>query len=164
MSIDKLALTCKVLMDERVLELRKEVEGLKLSLYWERHSIYVFEKAMTWCNSNEDISCECESCIRTKIDFPSIHSLFFEQGLERFDGDCKFQDYFLCLMEKLGISFHSWDKSARAYLNNENPSVTSGEYPIVFYDSDCHLIMDMEYCKIMGFGKKLEQCKSEEDP
>ena len=45
-SVDRLALVCKVLLDARFLELKRENERLKLSLFWVDHSINTLKKLM----------------------------------------------------------------------------------------------------------------------
>jgi len=60
-SIDKLALTCRVLYDQRVLELRKEIETLKVKYFFRVYTSNFLKDAMFELNIY-NIDCSCRGC------------------------------------------------------------------------------------------------------
>ena len=61
-SIDKLALTCRLLYDQRVLEQRKEIEKLKVKLFFRDYTHEILENALKDLNYANDIKCKCRDC------------------------------------------------------------------------------------------------------
>jgi len=62
-SVDRLAVVCKVLLDTRVLELRRENEALKLRLFWKEHGPEQLKAAMRLANGLAGgPGCGCLGC------------------------------------------------------------------------------------------------------
>jgi hypothetical protein len=62
-SVDRLAVVCKVLLDTRVLELRRENEALKLRLFWKEHGPEQLKAAMRMANAAAGgPGCGCLGC------------------------------------------------------------------------------------------------------
>ena len=59
-SIDKLALTCRFLYDERVLEQRKEIEKLQVKLFFKDYTEGNVERMIKRLNVNTE--CKCTAC------------------------------------------------------------------------------------------------------
>jgi len=58
----------KVLMDQRVIELRQENERLRLESFWRDHSLKKLDKRLRWANSVEKIGprCYCHDCLEVE--------------------------------------------------------------------------------------------------
>jgi len=62
--VERLALVAKVLMDTRLLELKRENEALKLQLFWRDHNPSMLRQAMAAANMVEGgPRCACLACI-----------------------------------------------------------------------------------------------------
>jgi hypothetical protein len=62
--VERLALVAKVLMDTRLLELKRENEELKLKLFWKEHSPSMLMQAMSAANKmGGGPRCACLACI-----------------------------------------------------------------------------------------------------
>jgi len=62
--VERLALVAKVLMDTRLLELKRENEALKLQLFWRDHNPSMLRQAMAVANTVEGgPRCACLACI-----------------------------------------------------------------------------------------------------
>jgi len=63
-SVERLSLVAKVLMDTRLLELKRENEELKLKLFWKEHNPSMLKQAMAVANKAEGgPRCACLACI-----------------------------------------------------------------------------------------------------
>ena len=102
--VDRLALVSKVLLDTRFLELKRENERLKLSLFWVDHSIDTLKKIMGYANNRRGgPRCRCHVCVRTKRFRPTILDGYDEEEEEA----CKFGPWFEKIVEEHGLSFAS---------------------------------------------------------
>ena len=62
--VERLSLVCKVLMDTRLQELKRENEALKLQLFWKEHNPCMLKRAMDVANKGEGGPlCACLACI-----------------------------------------------------------------------------------------------------
>jgi hypothetical protein len=62
--VDRLAVVCKVLLDSRVLELRRENEALRLRLFWKEHGAEQLKAAMRVANGVAGgPGCGCLGCV-----------------------------------------------------------------------------------------------------
>jgi hypothetical protein len=102
---DKLATVSKVLMDQRVLEQRKEIEMLReenkrlqLQLFWRDHEVSVMESLMMDLNTNT-VGCKCNNC-RITGRFPAAR-LCDNPHVE-----CRFNALFEGKLVELGLTFH----------------------------------------------------------
>jgi hypothetical protein len=95
--VDRLAVVCKVLLDTRVLELRRENEALKLRLFWKEHGP---EQLMRLANGAAGgPGCGCLGCKvsgRGELEFSNVagtkgegcaFKAWFEQTLRELDMD-----------------------------------------------------------------------------
>ena len=61
--VERLALVSRILLDTRLLELKRENEALKLKLFWKENNPEELKKAMASANWGKDgPSCSCLSC------------------------------------------------------------------------------------------------------
>jgi len=60
-SLDRLALVSKIMLDERVIALRKENELLRLQLFWKQHCNSELKRLMEQANQSGP-NCSCLSC------------------------------------------------------------------------------------------------------
>lgn len=62
--VERLSLVAKLLMDTRLLELKRENEQLKLKLFWKEHNPCMLKQAMTVANNREGgPACRCLACM-----------------------------------------------------------------------------------------------------
>ena len=62
--VERLSLVAKVLMDTRLLELKRENEELKLKLFWKEHNPSMLKQAMAAANTRDGgPRCKCLACI-----------------------------------------------------------------------------------------------------
>jgi hypothetical protein len=62
--VERLSLVAKVLMDTRLLELKRENEELKLKLFWKEHDPCMLKQAMAAANTRDGgPRCKCLACI-----------------------------------------------------------------------------------------------------
>ena len=62
--VERLSLVAKVLMDTRLLELKRENEELKMRLFWKEHNPSMLRQAMAAANMGEGgPACSCLQCI-----------------------------------------------------------------------------------------------------
>lgn len=62
--VERLSLVAKVLMDTRLLQLKRENEALKLQLFWKEHNPCMLKRAMAVANKGEGGPlCACLACI-----------------------------------------------------------------------------------------------------
>jgi uncharacterized small protein (DUF1192 family) len=66
--IDKLALVSTFLFEKRIVDQRKEIERLRLELFWKDHSMACFTEAMGVANARVT-ACICETCAGICRDF-----------------------------------------------------------------------------------------------
>jgi hypothetical protein len=77
--IDRLATTCRLLYDVRVIAQRQEIERqkqqieqLKIDIFWRDHSLHRFNEAMKMANLLH-VQCTCQVCTRKKNDCAIFH-------------------------------------------------------------------------------------------
>jgi hypothetical protein len=105
--VDRLAVVSKVLLDQRFLELKRENERLKLSLFWVDHSINSLKKLMARANEwSRSLRCRCRSC-RTRSCIHNkrcTHSILDGYDDEVEDKDCRFRPWFEEQVREHGLS------------------------------------------------------------
>ena len=111
--LDRLAMVSKVLLDTRFLELKRENEALKLSLFRVDHSVNKLNVCM--CRANTHVNgprCRCESCVDSKRYEPTILDGYDD---EIDDGSCKFKPWFEEVLLRHGFSFQKFDYSPHTH-------------------------------------------------
>ena len=155
--LDKLALVSKVLLDQRVIELRREVEELRLRLFWKDHSMQRLEKLMAQANSYGDNApkCVCFACggkgrIRDE-----------DMGDVVVSASCTFTPWFKERLVQCGLTFQPMTAAISCTSLGRPLRMGGGEV----YDVDVHLLLfrDDELFKL-SYGTKLYDAKSAKDP
>ena len=105
--VERLALVAKVLMDTRLLELKRENEELKLKLFWKEHSPSMLMQAMAAANKmGAGPRCACLTCIvggrcangtRGFAPYPFVHEY------DRCHLRCQFQPWFEAKIGEAGM-------------------------------------------------------------
>ena len=143
--IDKLALVSKLILDERVLSQRREMEGLRLELFWKDHNIERLIILMREVNS----LCNCFNCQLVGINRPSV---------QRSD-ECQFDDWFRSHVLACGMTVGSLDAATVA-----RPFHMSHAYfcqARTVYDVDAHFYQQEDSdCSHWKYGSKLWKAKS----
>jgi hypothetical protein len=103
MSVDRLALVSKVLLDVRFLELKRENERLKLSLFWVDHGISVLRRFMGFANNRASgPRCRCSGCMRARRSRPTILDRYDDEETEQ---ACRFGPWFEKMLQEHGMTF-----------------------------------------------------------
>jgi hypothetical protein len=160
--VDRLALVCKVLLDQRFLELKRENERLILSLFWVDHSINTLKKLM--CRANNRAGgprCRCRCCTRTKRYYPNILDGYDDEGE---DEACKFGPWFEKIVHEHGLSFAPSGRD-----DNPEPWFLDREsYPMA--DADVHFLLfptphaPLTSWRTWVYGAKLWKAQTTQDP
>jgi hypothetical protein len=160
---DKLAAVSKVLMDQRVLEQRREIEMLReennrlqLQLFWRDHEVSVLESLMMDVNA-ATVGCGCNNC-RITGRYPA--ALLFDNP----QAECSFNALFEGKLRELGMTFYQVQRKDW----HADPKITMKRHcdPLhVVYDDDFHLVNICEqpwynFC----YGRTLWKAKSVNDP
>ena len=145
-SLDKLALTSRLLYDARVLEQRREIEQLKLKLFFRDYRSIVMKQIV--CNYNYwNVKCKCSGCKATE------RSERFIQGRDTEHATCLFGQWFDELLEKEGFvclrmyrcdvirdSENNIIPFPGLYAGDEDMNCRDFARNYEFSDADCHLV------------------------
>jgi hypothetical protein len=148
--MDRLATVSKILLDERVIELRQEVETLKLEIFWRDNRLFRLNEAMNIANSMH-VKCRCFRCLVIRR----------TSHIEEVDntGECRFGAWFDELLLSRGfVVLEDATGGSRHTVRSSGP-LTRNECS----DFDCHLSKRMPFASY-DFGTKLWQAKSVNDP
>jgi hypothetical protein len=102
-AFDRLATVSKMLMDVRVVELRKRNEELELELFWIKHSIHRLRKAMKNANHGwirfpiQSPACDCWKCHVSK-------RIGKRQVFDK-NKTCEFIPWFEALLTECGMTY-----------------------------------------------------------
>ena len=138
--MDKLALTCRLLYDQRVLEQRKEIEKLQMKHFFRDYTIQNVFKRMKDLNF-WNVRCKCSGCKQTGRIFYQ-DELF---GYEDKEAKCTFVPWFDTVLHERGLVVLHTDADVQEF--NAGPYADElgekleyfiDEYD--FTDDDCHLI------------------------
>ena len=135
-SIDKLALTCRLLYDERVLEQRKEIERLKVKLFFRDYTHETLLEATKNLN-HANTRCKCSGCKRAgRIH----HSDVEDKGVA-----CTFGPWFDKVLYERGLVVlrkDDWEEEMCDGLYEDEIGKISDGFTGVFDFSknDCHLV------------------------
>ena len=162
-SVDRLAVVCRILLDERVCTLRKEVEKLQLELFWKDHDVEALNRAMAYANDGQWVVCECYACLRVRLYWPD--DSWIEDKVQavqqRFPppaSSCTFKPRFDACIAKHGLT--------AMYMNGGEfyQSCMTHRNEAGFHDVDCHFIMCSTSFRCLSFGRKFYQKSSRNDP
>lgn len=150
--IDRLAAVSRILFDERVVEMRQEIERLKLDVFWRDNSLFRLQRAMAMVNGNK-MQCMCSVCSL------SGRCPFFRVDPNTDRNICKFTPWFEAQLSGFVVS------------DVEQPHhyhVRSGFGPLTrddCFDSDCHFVnLSPVSWYMFAFGERLWKAKSVNDP
>jgi hypothetical protein len=125
-SIDKLALTCRLLYDQRVLEQRKEIEKLEVKLLLKNFTRGQLKKVMADLNS-QNIRCKCLGC-------QSAGRFYNPDRLDMTESVCTFGPWFDNFLQECGFGVHCYEKGQKTF------------EMIPFTDDDCHMVDGTRGC------------------
>jgi hypothetical protein len=155
--IDRLATVSKILQDERVIELRQEVETLKLGIFWRDNSLFRLNEAMKIANAMH-VKCWCSFC-----DLKGPNDMIEEARPLNFTGECRFMPWFheVLLSHGLVMLEASWPErmGGSHIVPRSSGPLTKNDC----MDVDCHLFQlgsESSY----AFGTKLWKAKNVNDP
>jgi hypothetical protein len=130
-SIDKLALTCRLLYDQRVLEQRKEIEMLEVKYFFRGYTYEIFNKALkdlNWMN----VRCKCRGCKATGRIY------FFDIVDEA--AACTFGPWFDNVLHERGLVVLRKDEWGEINSNGPDDNLSDQFRIPDFSDDDCHLV------------------------
>ena len=149
--IDKLALISKLILDERVLELRREIEALRLELFCRDHNIGRLTALMREANR-----CECCQCEFVGIYCPTI------PRVTTLVQTCIFDDWFHSLIVSCGMTVGELqDNQSSVDFHMSHAYNLDGQR---VYDVDAHFYQRHEIFSFWKYGSKLWKAKSVNDP
>jgi hypothetical protein len=169
-SIDKVALTCKLLLDARVLEQRREIELMRVKLFWRDYRDEDFKRFMAVQNS-ENTKCKCIGCVktgRTALLFGDTHQAEIV---------CTFGPWLDAHMLEFGFSCtrHNMPDLDSVYSFGPFDECNNFTWKYSFVNTDCHFL-EMPFVHSDGLvdpnvrwgtiyiGKRLWGVKSLKDP
>jgi len=162
-SVDRLAVVCRILLDERICTLRKEVEKLQLELFWKDHDVEALNRAMAYANDGEAEVCVCYACLRVRIDWSDDNWIEdkVEAVQQRFPppaSSCRFKQRFDACTAKHGLTamYMNGDEYYQSCMTHRNEAG--------FHNVDCHFIMCSTSFRCLSFGRKFYQKSSRNDP
>lgn len=151
-AIDALYVVSKVLADERILELRRENENLRLQLFWRDYSKRELESAMAFANQKDTgPRCTCIACMvsgrTSSTDDP-----------HRFSNVCRFRNYWEHLLRECGLVVH------QGLPPEVSTTGTSAE--VLAQGVDAHIISygRHDWCSAWAYGARLWRAGSVHDP
>jgi hypothetical protein len=157
-AFDRLATVSKVLMDARVVELRKRNEELELELFWIKHSIQRLRRAMKNANHGwirhptQSPACDCWKCSMSKR--ISKHRVIDKNKR------CEFIPWFENLLAEFDLSY---DGSPAPHEHLSHVCDPKGRV----CDVNCHFVettMNAGFLSKITYGAKLWKAKSVHDP
>jgi hypothetical protein len=150
--IDRLATVSKILLDERVIELRQQVETLKLEIFWRDNGLFRLNEAMKIANGIH-VKCRCIYC-EDEMDI---------RVLGDNTGECKFGPWFDEVLASRGLIMLEAGPDWR--FGSHHTPMSSG--PLIkndCMDFDCHLFKLHPGLVGYAFGMRFWQAKSVNDP
>jgi hypothetical protein len=160
--IDRLSVISRILLDERVIDLRKEVERLKLEVFWRDYGLFRLNQAMGLANYNQT-KCTCYLCGlsgRTRL-MEDANQIEINEAdsVEQ----CKFVPWLDAHLSQQEFLVSKADKNTPHHCHVT--PIASG--PLTrndCMDSDCHFIKLGVHGSWYAFGEKLWRAKSTKDP
>lgn len=160
--VDRLALVSKVLLDVRFLELKRENERLKLSLFWVDHSIDRLKKLMGCANERESgPRCRCRLCVRYKRYHPNILD-GYDDEIE--DEACKFGPWLEKVLQEHGLGFTSIDHDDDSlFCDGDREYYPRPDVNVHFISLASANVPATTWCSFI-YGAKLWKAQTTQDP
>jgi hypothetical protein len=149
--VEKAVFVCKLLLDQRIIELKNENESLKLQLFWKNHNPTLLKNAMAAGNQSElGPKCGCSAC--------SVSGRAYEGDVEHnvLPWTCTFKPWFEEKIRECGMTIgHGLDGFV-------DGSIVDDHNPL--YDVDCHFNnLAREDWVCWSYGSKIWKVKSASD-
>ena len=147
--VEKSVFVCKLLLDQRVIELKKENESLKVQIFWKTYNPTKLKEAMVHGNQGMlGPKCGCTSCVVTGR---------CGEEASNIAGPCTFKTWFEQKIMECGMTIGCGIDGMRdgAIVDDPNP----------VYDVDCHfnsLARQDWFC--WSYGSRLWRAKSASNP
>ena len=139
--VERLSLVAKVLMDTRLLELKRENEELKLKLFWTEHNPRMLKQAMTVANVRVGgPRCACLACIvggrcedgtRGFAPYPFVHQYDDHVIMSQHDRchlKCQFKPWFEGKIRESGMSVWASTVFVDGYVVDANEAQDTGQH------------------------------------
>jgi len=119
-AFDRLACVSRLLMDQRVIDLRRENERLRFCIFWRDHNTVILREAMMYSNIFVPgaPNCKCVSCCIS--------------GAESVVDSCKFMDWIKGVAERYGMTMETKKPSSERVSHPSSPGHV--------YDQECHFV------------------------
>ena len=171
--VERLSLVAKVLMDTRLLELKRENEELKLKLFWKDHNPSMLKKTMAAANKAEGgPRCACLACIvggrcvngtQGFAPYPFVHEYdhhFVLSAHDRCHLRCQFKPWFEERIRESGMSVR--DRPSSVWVDNADGGVV-GDGAGVMDDGHHFIHMGRVDWNAWGYGSRLWKASSVAD-
>jgi len=153
--IDRLAVVSRILLDERVIELRQENERLKLEVFWRDNSLFRLRRAMAIANC-EQMKCMCDGCVIVGRTHSPYEDLRVDPNANI--NICRFAPWFYAQLLVHGFVVSDDDSDQSHHTPDSFGPLTRNEC----FDQDCHFVK-LHFDKPV-FGERLWKAKSVNDP
>lgn len=153
-SLDRLVLVSRIILDQRILDLRKEVETLKLSLFWKDHEEEKLIDLMREVNNYgaNPPRCKCMACgLAGRLEEPGPTS----------NGPCKFGLWFEQILNSCGM-FYLFEIRSGAKIVGQYTSARRS-HPLYDVDAHFHLLVERNWFS-WSYGNKIRNATSVNDP
>ena len=171
--VERLCMVAKVLMDMRLLELKRENEELKLKLFWKEHNPSMLKQAMAAANKGEGgPACSCLACIvggrcengtRGYAPYANVHEYdhhFVLSAQDRCHLRCQFKPWFEERIRESGMSVR--DRPSSVWLDGADGRVV-GDDAGVLYDGHHFIHMGRVDWNAWVYGSRLWKASSVAD-
>jgi hypothetical protein len=139
--VERLSLVAKVLMDTRMLELKRENEELWLRLFWKDHNPCMLKKAMAAANKVADgPRCNCLACIvggrceegtRGFAPYAFVHQYdehIIMSPYDRCHLRCQFKPWFEAKIQEAGMSVWASTVFVNGHVVHANDAEDTGQH------------------------------------
>jgi len=148
----RLATLSRVLYDKEMLDLRNEIELLKLKLFWTNHHIDKVQECFVYLNRTV-CKCSCEKC----IEYLHENDYVFP---EPYDDECRFVPFIKWIIQDLvGMKFMMVHP---IYYNCDSSEPYDKAQDNLDYDNAHFVVGFWQFQR--SYGPKLSEAKSVNDP
>lgn len=125
-AFDRLACVCNMIMDQRVIDLRKENEELKLQVYWRDYNVLSLRDILNSAHvyAPGASTCKCMPCC--------VSGFSSEVADANPDVECAIAKWFKGMAERHGLTVEP--------LHSDSKYVQHPSSPVSVYDQDCHIV------------------------